>query len=758
MRHLVTTSYGQILRAASVVAPHNRKLIKHRSKWLRSRGDAGRALALIDRALTAAPRNERLLRERVRVIDELAEMRWAAGDADGASALIAQILAIASQDAWLIRKRAEIYARFAKKRRAEGDAAGALKLIDDALVSWPDDPGLLVARASTLHALRRYQNAIDVWRRLAARAPFDGRPWVGMASALYMTERPEETDSLIEAYLRVLGERPDRYVRAARVAFAGRRAATFESLLARARTDAHRNAVSLRELAHLLVEAGRAGEALNCLDEALKLDRQNKVVRTRYQKTLRALRLAGIDARGLPPQQRAALRMPDLALLALLNRAHSITRRTTGKVVMVYTTLGPGGAERQLANTVRGFGDLARPPEVVLMPTLDDDPEIHRFHVGPLDALQVPIEPYDRGNVDLSLLRSALGPGAEDLFSLLPVALRQQIAALTSRFLGHPPAVVHAWSDHRNITAGIAAVLAGVPRIVLSTRSVAPPGTRTVPTYFREIYRALLDRPSVVLVNNSAAGARTYAEWLGVDATHVRVLYNGVDIVGLEQARNPRTTGAHRARLGLPAAARVVGSVFRLGRVKRPLLWLEAAAEVARRCSEAHFVIVGEGPLRDAMATAAAGLGIADRLHMPGLTRDVAPWYDLMDVVLLTSEREGTSNTALEAQALGKPVVSPAVGGMPETFLPGTSGLLVSPEPGPAEIADCVTRALMDTAWREQAEQAARSFVRERFSIERMIGDTLDLYGLKSASAARNRHEAADCIEVSGACADRIGG
>jgi glycosyltransferase involved in cell wall biosynthesis len=378
------------------------------------------------------------------------------------------------------------------------------------------------------------------------------------------------------------------------------------------------------------------------------------------------------------------------------------------------------------------------------MPTLDDDPEIHRFHVGPLDGLQVPIEPCHRGNIDMPLLRAALGSDAEDLFGLLPLALRQQIGVLTSRFLHDLPAVVHAWSDHRNITAGVAAALAGVPRIVLSTRSVAPLGTRTVPTYFREIYRALLDRPGVVLANNSAAGARTYAEWLGVEAMRVRVIYNGVDIDGLERARNPRTTAAHRARLGLPADARVVGSVFRLGRVKRPLLWLEAAAAVARRCSEAYFVIVGEGPLRDQMATAAAGLGIGDRLHMPGLSRDVAPWYDLMDVVLLTSEREGTSNTALEAQALGRPVVSPAVGGMPETFVPGTSGFLVSADPSPVEIAACVTRALMDTAWRDQAEQAARSFVRGRFSVERMIGDTLDLYGFESAPAARDRHEAAD--------------
>jgi glycosyltransferase involved in cell wall biosynthesis len=110
----------------------------------------------------------------------------------------------------------------------------------------------------------------------------------------------------------------------------------------------------------------------------------------------------------------------------------------------------------------------------------------------------------------------------------------------------------------------------------------------------------------------------------------------------------------------------------------------------------------------------------------------------------LTSSYEGTSNTALEAQALGKPVVSPAVGGMPETFVAGTSGFLVCANPSPAEIAESVMRALTDTAWRHQAEQAARAFVRERFSIERMIGDTMELYGFEPAQVARNSHEAAD--------------
>jgi tetratricopeptide (TPR) repeat protein len=259
MRHFVVASRGHILRAASVVAPHNLWLIKHRSKWLRSRGDAGGALALLDRALAAAPRDKRLLRERVRAMCELAELRSAAGDTEGALALIDQVVAIASDDERLIQNRADICARLAKRRQAEGDVAGALTLIDqalavmprneqllrarayavvrlvnerragndptraltlidEALIQLPDDPRLLAARAGMLHAMARYQAAHEAWRRLAHRAPLDGRGWAGMARALYMMDRPELIEPLIAEYFRVLGDLPERYVRAARCA------------------------------------------------------------------------------------------------------------------------------------------------------------------------------------------------------------------------------------------------------------------------------------------------------------------------------------------------------------------------------------------------------------------------------------------------------------------------------------------------------------------------------------------------------------
>ena len=107
----------------------------------------------------------------------------------------------------------------------------------------------------------------------------------------------------------------------------------------------------------------------------------------------------------------------------------------------------------------------------------------------------------------------------------------------------------------------------------------------------------------------------------------------------------------------------MLGSVFRMSEEKRPLLWLDVAANVAAQRPDAHFVVCGDGPMRDEMRTYAAELGIADRVHLPGAQSNIGSWFKLMDVVMLTSRHEGLPNVLLEAQSLGVPVVAPDVGG-----------------------------------------------------------------------------------------------
>jgi glycosyltransferase involved in cell wall biosynthesis len=318
------------------------------------------------------------------------------------------------------------------------------------------------------------------------------------------------------------------------------------------------------------------------------------------------------------------------------------------------------------------------------------------------------------------------------LIRAFPPDMVVPIAFWLGEFRRRRPQVVHAWQDATNLTAVVAGLLAGVPKIVLAARSVRPDNPRRrLKRYMREAYRSVLSHPSVVLANNSRAGADDYADWLDVAPASVEVVYNGIDFDQLASAVDTTRVQQARDALGIPREAFVIGSAFRMSEEKRPGLWVEAAAEVAQREESTHFIVYGDGPMRTDMMDLARRLGIGDRLHLPGSEDDIASCYKAMDVVMLTSRHEGLPNVLLEAQSLGIPVVAPDVGGVNEAMRHGITGWAV-PKADAASLAERVCFCLRDRTWREQAEKAAPDFVRKRFGIPAMLHRTLEIYGLRS--------------------------
>jgi glycosyltransferase involved in cell wall biosynthesis len=254
----------------------------------------------------------------------------------------------------------------------------------------------------------------------------------------------------------------------------------------------------------------------------------------------------------------------------------------------------------------------------------------------------------------------------------------------------------------------------------------------------KEAYQAVLDHPSVVLSNNSRAGADDYADWLGLDPSRIEVVYNGIDFDRLNRSAKPEDALEIRRDLGIPEGAPVLGGVYRMSEEKRPLLWLDAAALVAQARPDAHFVVCGDGPLRDDMRKHAEDLGIGARVHLPGPQSNIGAWFKMMDVVLLASRHEGLPNVLLEAQSLGVPVVAPDVGGMAEVVEQGVTGWTLK-QADAAMLAERILSCLNDTAWRQAAVQRAPRFVRERFGIDSMLLRNLEVYGIPAPRGAAER-------------------
>jgi glycosyltransferase involved in cell wall biosynthesis len=132
--------------------------------------------------------------------------------------------------------------------------------------------------------------------------------------------------------------------------------------------------------------------------------------------------------------------------------------------------------------------------------------------------------------------------------------------------------------------------------------------------------------------------------------------------------------------------------------------------------------------MREEIGARVAKLGLGQRVILPGLSGNPLAAIGAMDVFLLTSEAEGTPNTAMEAQWAGRPVVACTAGGVAEAFLPEETGILV-PHADSEVIADAVLRLAADRTWRERIRSIGPDFVVSRFGLDRLVGELIAQYG-----------------------------
>ncbi len=424
----------------------------------------------------------------------------------------------------------------------------------------------------------------------------------------------------------------------------------------------------------------------------------------------------------------------------LMRAGESIQRRNykpiLRRVLLVNAGLAAGGAERQIVNTLIGLKASGQCESVSLLAEyIDHAPDLD-FFLHELEAAGIQVNQVDHAISLSDDGLSSVSPEVADLLADIAPSLIEEVLNLVEEFRSRRPEVVHAWQDSSSIKSGIAAIIAGVPRIVLASRNVTPMNFTYHEDYMYPAYRALASLDCVTFLNNSEAGAADYIRWLGLPRERFAVVRNGVDLGDLKRMSNEFVHG-YRQSLGIPENARVVGSVFRFWAEKRPMLWLQTAALVAKQYPDVHFLVIGEGPLRREMETFVSHNGLKERVHLPGARSEVATPLSSMDVFVLTSAFEGTPNVVLEAQWLGLPVVLTDAGGVRESFEHGVTGLLAT-NPTAEDIGTLVIRYLTDQTMRVKSERHGPTFVENKFGVNRMVQETLALYGFPSTQETMN--------------------
>jgi len=236
------------------------------------------------------------------------------------------------------------------------------------------------------------------------------------------------------------------------------------------------------------------------------------------------------------------------------------------------------------------------------------------------------------------------------------------------------------------------------------------------------VARSLLRRATVVAVSDQIRSAMVAGRWS--DGARVRTILNGIDP---ERYRPGDGRAAVRRELGLPADAFVAGIVARLSPEKDHANLLRAFALASPRMPGARLVVVGDGPLREELENQAREAGIGDRCVFAGERQDVPRLLAALDLFVLSSTREGTPLTLLEAMASEVSTVTTAVGGIPKVVVPGQTGLLVPPS-DPAALADAMAQMFLDPGTRERMGKLGRQVVIDDYSIDRMARDYEGLY------------------------------
>lgn len=201
-----------------------------------------------------------------------------------------------------------------------------------------------------------------------------------------------------------------------------------------------------------------------------------------------------------------------------------------------------------------------------------------------------------------------------------------------------------------------------------------------------------------------------------VSRDKVRIISNGIDTDRFQQ---PGDEPDIRQRLGIAPGAPVIGTVGRLSEIKRQDLLIRAFADIKRRRCDAHLVLVGEGPERDALTAVSRELGVGDSVHLVGQQCEREHYLRIMNIFALSSRSEGMPLAILEAWAAGVPVVASRVGGIPELVEHENNGLLFNSGDA-ADLANCIEALLEDPDRARRLADSGRARVLSSYRLTHM--------------------------------------
>jgi glycosyltransferase involved in cell wall biosynthesis len=243
-------------------------------------------------------------------------------------------------------------------------------------------------------------------------------------------------------------------------------------------------------------------------------------------------------------------------------------------------------------------------------------------------------------------------------------------------------------------------------------------------------FQKIADRLLAPYTDVALAVSRSTADFVVrarmIPPERTKLVYLGVPLEEFSRTRSSDEVAAARAALRIPEGTFAIGTVTRLMPSKGNEYLVQAMRSVADRLPNARCYIVGEGELQGELEAAAARNGVRDRVKLVGFRSDVAEALSAFDLVVFPSLWEGTPLTALEALAMGKPIVSTDADGLQDVLTHDVDAVIV-PRRQPDALADAITALARDAGARERLAANAH-LTGARYDIQRFVQKMERLY------------------------------
>jgi glycosyltransferase involved in cell wall biosynthesis len=249
-------------------------------------------------------------------------------------------------------------------------------------------------------------------------------------------------------------------------------------------------------------------------------------------------------------------------------------------------------------------------------------------------------------------------------------------------------------------------------------------GTRLGNRKLRWLFRWSLSRMAQVATVGSQVFER-YRKLKMLRPQRSTTVLNGIPVERFSLSAERRLSA--RAKLGIPLASLVVGTVGRLVAIKNQSLLLKLVPSLVRLHPNLVLVFIGDGVLSGALRREAAELEVSEHVLFAGERTGIAELLPAFDIFVLPSLSEGMSIALLEAAATGLAIVASRVGGNPEIIHDGQTGILFEPQDSDA-LRAALSRFLEDPQFRAELGAAARAWVTKHASLATMCSAYESVY------------------------------